>query len=94
MFSNTPVYEVGGVVQFGLMTDAVIADPTDQIYTVPPGGVERLDLISMQFYGTPELWWVLARVNTVQDALVGIPVNTQIRVPTRQRLASEGILNV
>ena len=94
MFSATPVYNVNGVIQFGLLADAVIADPTDQLYTVPAGGVERLDLISNEFYGTTELWWVIAIVNNIQDALVGAPLNTQIRIPTQQRLASEGILSI
>lgn len=93
MFSNTPVYELGGVIQFGLMKDAIAPDSTDQQFTVPPDGVERLDLISYDFYGTPELWWVIARLNNLRDPLVGVPVGTQLRVPTRQRLASEGILN-
>jgi hypothetical protein len=94
MFSNTPVYTVNGIIQFGLLTDAVVADPSDQLYTIPAAGVERLDLISNEFYGTTELWWVIALVNNFQDALVGFPINSQIRIPTRQRLASEGILSV
>lgn len=93
MFSNTPVYESGGVIQYGLMKDAVVPDPTDQVFVVPPDGVERLDLISFSFFGTPELWWVIARLNNMQDPLTAVPVGTRIRIPTRQRLASEGILN-
>jgi len=93
MFSNTPVYEVDGVIQFGLTKDAVVPDATDEMFVVPSDGVERLDLISYSAYGTPELWWVIARVNNIQDPLVAVPVGTPLRIPTRQRLASEGILN-
>lgn len=93
MFSSTPVYETEGVIQFGLMTDAVVADPTDELFVTPAGGVERLDLISYNRYGTTELWWVVSRLNNIQDPLVGVPVGTKLRIPTRQRLASEGILN-
>ena len=94
MFSTTPIYEVGGDIVFGLMTPVVLPDPTDELWPVPAAGVSRLDLLSYSFYGTPELYHVLADVNNCDDALVGIPQGTKIRVPTKQRLAAEGILNV
>lgn len=94
MFATTPVYDVENDVVFGLMKDVIVPDASDRLYTIPPGGEARLDAISYKEYGTPSLWWVLARVNDLQDALVGFPVNTTIRIPTKDRLASEGILNV
>lgn len=98
MWATTPVYQVksGGanVIVFGLLNDVIVPDPTDQIFTVPRGGVYRLDLISMSFYGVPDLWPVIARCNGCLDAIVGFAVNTKIRVPTKTRLAQEGILSV
>jgi hypothetical protein len=103
MFSATPAYdnvsvEIEGVRQniivFGLMVPAVVPDATDILYTVPQAGQGRTDLISQQFYGTPELWWVLALVNNQVDPLLGFVTNQTIRVPTKERLASEGILTV
>lgn len=94
MFATTPVYDSDGEVVFGLMKDVIIQDASDELYTVPPGGVNRLDAISNKFYGTPALWWVIARVNNVLDPLFGVALNSQIRIPTKARLASEGILNV
>jgi len=103
MFAATPVYdgisvEVEGsrqkVVLFGMMVDAVVPDATDEIFRVPAGGDARLDLISQKFYGIPDLWWVIALVNNILDPLVGAPVGTNIRVPSKNRLASEGILTV
>lgn len=94
MFSATPVYEVGGDVVFGLLKDAIVPDASDDLYTVPPGGAHRLDAISYYFYNTPHLWWVLARVNNVVDPLIGVAVGTVIRIPTKSRLASEGVLGV
>jgi hypothetical protein len=93
MFVNTPIYQVGGTVVFGLMTPVVVPDPTDELWPVPAAGVPRLDLMSYAFYGTPALWHVLADVNNRIDPLVGIPQGTMMRVPTKQRLAAEGILN-
>ena len=103
MFSATPAYEgveaeIEGsrqkVIVFGLMVDAVVPDASDLLYTVPQAGEGRLDLISQQFYGTPELWWVIAVVNNQLDPLVGFSVNETIRIPKKERLASNGILSV
>jgi len=94
MFAQTPVYEVGGDVVFGQMVPAVVPNDSDVIYSVPAAGEHRLDLISTQFYGVPDLWWILATVNNIIDPLVSVPAGTNIRVPSRSRLASEGTLNV
>ncbi len=101
MFSKTPVYhgisaEVDGKVEkvlvFGLLRDAVVPDPSDFLFTVPPGAKNRLDLISQKFYNTPELWWAIARVNAMIDPLVGPQDGDLIRIPTQQRLSNLGVL--
>ena len=103
MFTKTPVYsgvtvEIEGQRQTtlvgGMMVPAVTQDATDTLYRVAQGGERRLDLISDNFYGTPELWWVVAVVNPGTDPLIGFSVGQTIRVPTRQRLATLGIMNV
>lgn len=103
MFSATPAYEgvdaeIEGsrqkVIVFGLLVDAVVPDATDVLYTVPQAGEGRLDLISQQHYGTPELWWVVALVNNLLDPLVGFTAGTTIRIPRKERLATEGVLSV
>lgn len=98
MFTTTPIYEsqVEGerTIVFGLLQDAVVPDATDIVFTVPVAGAKRLDLIAHDFYGVPDLWWVIARVNSILDPLVGIETGAKIRVPTKARLAQEGILSV
>lgn len=103
MFSNTPVYhgitetvdgEEQDLVVFGLMDSPVVPDPTDTLYTVEAGGVNRLDMISIKFYGAGDLWWVIARVNNLNDALVGASRGTILRIPAKTRLATLGILNI
>jgi hypothetical protein len=95
MFATTPIYDLGGdTVVFGLMQPAVVPSNTDEVWVVPSAGVPRLDLLAADFYGTPELWWVLASVNNILDPLVSVPEGTRIRVPTKERLSAEGILNV
>lgn len=95
MFTTTPIYDLGGGnIVFGLMQPAVVPNDSDELWAVPSAGVPRLDLLANEFYGTPQLWWVLASVNNILDPLVSVPLGTKIRVPTKERLASEGILNV
>lgn len=92
MYVDTPVYQVGEDLVFGLLRDAVIPDGSDQIYVVPSAAEGRLDLIANHFYATPHLWWVIARVNEINDALVGPRTGDQLQIPTRERLISLGLL--
>jgi hypothetical protein len=95
MFSKTPVYDLGGEnVVFGLMHPAVVQNYTDELWVMPSAGVPRLDLLANSFYNTPALWWVIASVNNIIDPLVAVPEGTELRIPTKTRLAAEGILNV
>jgi len=101
-FSATAAYqiqaEVDGAKQtvavFGLKRDLVVPDPSDILFTVPTGGSGRLDLISQKFYGTPELLWAVCRCNEGMDPMIGPNIGDIIRVPSRLRLASIGVLNV
>lgn len=94
MFSKTPIYDLGSdTVVFGLLQPSVVPSDTDELWVVPSAGVPRLDLLANDFYGTPQLWWVLASVNNILDPLVSVPEGTSIRVPTKERLSAEGILN-
>ncbi len=98
MWVKTPIYEseVEGepVVVFGLAQPVISPHPSDISFTVPISGVARFDLISQHFYGVPDLGHVIASVNNTIDMLVGVPVGTRIRVPTKARLAQEGLLSV
>ena len=86
MFSKTPVYDVNGVIVFGLQQPVVLPAIGDEIYTVTLPLENRLDKISTLFYGTPTLWWAIAQVNNLVDVLIGVPVGTQLRIPNRSRL--------
>jgi hypothetical protein len=102
MWAATPAYQVKAelesgsesVVVFGLLNAAVVPDPSDLLFTVPPGGAGRLDLIAHKFFGTPELWWAIAQCNPEMDPMIGPQTSDVVQVPTRVRLASLGIINV
>jgi hypothetical protein len=102
MFARTPLYdtkaEIDGklepVVVFGLMVDPVSPDGSDEVFRVPPAGENRLDRIATQVYGIPDLWPVIASANRMIDPLVAVAVGERIQVPTKERLAAQGVLSV
>lgn len=91
MFAETPIYEVDGEFVFGLRRESVLPDSSDVLYTVPQMLENKIWLVSELFYDIPDLWWVIASVNNINDPLI-LPYGTQLRIPTQVRLANEGIL--
>lgn len=59
----------------------VIRESTlDRMFIVDPGCENRLDLVSYKFYGTPFLWWVLAKINNIQNPMY-LPTGVILRIP-------------
>jgi nucleoid-associated protein YgaU len=54
----------------------------NDIYVITTIG-DRFDLLALQYYNDPSLWWVIssANENLPQNSLY-IPVGTQLRIPT------------
>lgn len=66
---------------------------SDAVYVVKDTDVGRLDNISQQFYGTPDLFWVILEVNDIRDQFTddpadGMPVGTVLRIPRKERVFS------
>ena len=56
----------------------------EDIWVVTQYG-DRLDLIANQFYGDPNLWWFIARVNNLKTN--NIPAGTSLRIPSSTKHA-------
>ena len=41
---------------------------------------DRWDVISNNFYGTPILWWVIARFNKIQDPFAELEIGNTIKI--------------
>mgnify|MGYP003129204422 FL=1 len=50
---------------------------TDQYFISVEG--DRCDNLAQQFYGNPNLWWFIARVNNLKTN--NIPSGTSLRIP-------------
>lgn len=57
----------------------------DRYHQVEPGEVNRLDLISYKYYGTPLLYWVIAEASGLDDPQI-VPAGATLRIPSRAAL--------
>ena len=64
-----------------------IPETNDDIFVVTQEG-DRLDNLASRFYGNPQLWWFIARVNNLKTN--NIPAGTSLRIPTTKKDA-EGL---
>ena len=53
---------------------------TDVYHLVTLADVNRLDLVSYQYYKTPLLWWIIAEASEINDPF-NVPLGTVLRVP-------------
>jgi len=91
MFANTTTYSVeqpdgSSDIVFGLMRIPLQPDSSDQTFVVDQRTENRLDLVSYQVYGTPQLFWAIAALNNIIDLHAGIPIGTQLRIPIQSRI--------
>lgn len=53
----------------------------DKYYEVTNMTENRLDLISLKFYGSSNYWWIIAHANFIYDALTEIKRGMKLRIP-------------
>ena len=58
--------------------------PDDKRHTV--SRYDRVDRLANRFYGSPELWWVIAIVNGLDLAPNGLYEGQVLRIPSGQRV--------
>lgn len=49
--------------------------------TIETNRQTTLDLISLQQYGTPLLFWLIADFNDILDPMIDIPKGTNLKIP-------------
>ena len=50
----------------------------NDLYVISQEG-DRLDNLSQQFYGNPNFWWFIARINNLST--MNVPPGTSLRIP-------------
>lgn len=61
-------------------------DEGDIFVTVTQEILKRPDLLSSQYYGTPDLWWVIYEFNGISDPLFGLRMGQVLRIPALERV--------
>ena len=46
------------------------------LYTIE--GIKRLDNISFELYDTTEHWWILAKINNIDDIIYDLPIDEEV----------------
>lgn len=79
---------VGGVEHWEYPEYPVIDPAPDDIkYTVDAN--DRIDRIATRFYGSPDLWWIIAVANNLALLPNDLNANTQLRIPSGRRVFSQ-----
>lgn len=80
VYYNTPYKKV---LTFNTYKKQVSNIPTeDDTFTVVSPGMEyRPDLLSYQFYGTPDFWWKILEANNIKD-IFDFKTGINIRLPS------------
>ena len=55
-----------------------VEEKDDDMFFISQHG-DRCDNLAYRFYGNPELWWFIARVNNLKT--MNIPAGTSLRIP-------------
>ena len=88
-YVNTPVYQLGGTIFFGLVKFPTLdLDVSDRYYQVDQSQQGRLDVISYNLYGTAELYWFIANYNNITNVMFRPLAGEVLRAPTLDRIIS------
>jgi len=52
---------------------------------------DRLDLLSNDYYGTPEYWWIIAAANGLGKGTLAIQEGSILRLPANPRAIAGGL---
>lgn len=63
----------------GIVIDGIDNLPSDDVGTYTCRNNDDLRLISYDLYGTTMYWWILAKINKIEDCMVDLAAGQKIR---------------
>jgi len=51
--------------------------------------LDRIDQLAFRFYGSPDLWWVIAKANNLRILPRDLKAGATLSIPTRTRVFTE-----
>ena len=79
-YDNVKVKDVEGRKSYKTTYYDKVPERNDDIYVQSTDG-DRFDLLAFKYYGNPNLWWFIAKVNNLTT--MNIPAGTSLRIPSR-----------
>lgn len=87
-FYSTVIDDDVNSIRLGMRNKTVInqlkAQADYTVYNVPAKYAYRPDLIAQEFYGIPELWWVIIEYNELFHPAKDLTINRELRIPLQQ----------
>jgi hypothetical protein len=81
-----------GAVRFGMKDRRLINKIKKEVpfkwWKIPAKYEFRADLISLEHYGTPKLWWVITGVNEIFHPFKELSIDKYIKIPEPNTLRS------
>ena len=79
-YENTSIYKdrKTHIDNYGTTTYNKVPEDNGDMYFIATEG-DRCDNLAYRFYGDPNLWWFIARVNNLKT--MNVPAGTSLRIP-------------
>ena len=77
-YTTTDKERVGNKNKFNTTVYLKVPERNDDMYFIATEG-DRCDNLANRFYGNPQLWWFIARVNNLKT--MNVPAGTSLRIP-------------
>ena len=81
-YDSTPIITRWDGKRVYVTTQYPIIEPQNSDAVVISNEGMYLDGLAYTYYGSPELWWVIALVNNLGKGRLSVPPGRQIRIPT------------
>ena len=90
-YSDTPVFIAEGRLILSTFNRPTFTPAIEnKRYTVTGATQNRLDVISQKFYGTPQLWWLIAFANNIIDPFTEVTAGIRLVIPPREEVWNKG----
>jgi len=73
---------------FKRISSKIKFDKRDTIFTVDAAHQNRIDLISLKFYGTAKYDWIIEDFNNIQDPIKDIVPGRKLVIPEKSKIYS------
>lgn len=89
---RTTISEYNGTRMYNYPYSPEIPHDIEDKYIVIQQSI-RLDTLAEKEYGDPKMWWIIAKVNNIQNPLHELPHGTSLRIPSMTNLVLNQVIS-